>query len=65
MGDEELYERLEPPKTIVVRFGSLKLVAEYSYDGKAKPGCGTKLVARTLSCSIATGYGTRPRPQSR
>ncbi len=45
--DEELYERLEPPKTIVVRFGYMKLVGEFPYDGDAKPGCGSKLVART------------------
>lgn len=47
MTDEELYARLEPPKTIVVRFGAMKLVGEYPYDGDAKPGCGSKLVART------------------
>ncbi len=47
MTDEEIYERLEPPRTIVVKFGYLKLVAEYPYDGDAKPGCGSKLVART------------------
>jgi cell fate regulator YaaT (PSP1 superfamily) len=47
MTDEELYERLEPPSTVVVRFGFLKLVAEYPYDGEVTPGCGTKLVART------------------
>jgi cell fate regulator YaaT (PSP1 superfamily) len=47
MNDEEIYARLEPPKTIVIRFGHLKHVAEYPYDGNAKPGCGSKLVART------------------
>lgn len=47
MSDEEAYARLEPPKTIVVRFGLMKLVGEYPYDGTAKPGCGSKLVART------------------
>ncbi len=47
MTDEELYARLEPPKTIVVRFGSMKMVGEYPYDGDAKPGCGSKLVVRT------------------
>jgi hypothetical protein len=39
--------RLKPPKTIVVRFGRMKLVGEFPYDGDAKPGCGSKLVART------------------
>ncbi len=47
MSDEEIYARLEPPKTIVVRFGYMKLVGEFPYDGAAKPGCGSKLVART------------------
>ena len=28
MSDEELYAQLKPPKTIVVRFGSMKLVGE-------------------------------------
>lgn len=48
MSDEEIYARLEPPKTIVVKFGAMKLVGEFSYDGDAKPGCGSKLVARTI-----------------
>lgn len=47
MSDEEIYAALEPPKTIVVRFGSMKLVGEYPYAGDAKPGCGSKLVVRT------------------
>lgn len=47
MTDEEIYARLEPPKTIVIRFGSMKMVGEYPYDGDAKPGCGSRLVART------------------
>ncbi len=45
--DEEVYAALAPPSSIVVRFGSMKLVAELPYDGDAKPGCGSKLVART------------------
>jgi cell fate regulator YaaT (PSP1 superfamily) len=45
--DEEIYERLKPPTSIVVRFGSVKLIGEYPYDGDAKPGCGSKLVVRT------------------
>ena len=47
MSDEEVYARLEAPKTIVVKYGHLKLVAEFPYDGSAKPGCGSKLIART------------------
>jgi cell fate regulator YaaT (PSP1 superfamily) len=47
MTDEEIYERLQPPDTVVVRFGYLKLIGEYPYEGETTPGCGTKLVART------------------
>ncbi len=45
--DREAYERLKPPTSIVVRFGAMRLVGEYPYDGDAKPGCGSKLVVRT------------------
>lgn len=45
--DEEQYALLKPPSSIVVRFGVLKMVGEYPYDGDAKPGCGSKLVVRT------------------
>ena len=47
MSDDEIYERLTPPKTIVVKFGRLRNVGEYPYEGDAKPGCGSKLTART------------------
>ena len=47
MSDQEVYERLKPPTTIVVRYGVMRLVAEYPYNGDATPGCGSKLVART------------------
>lgn len=47
MSDAERYARLESPSTIVVRMGSMRRVAEYPYSGDAKPGCGSKLVART------------------
>ncbi|MEM9560464.1 MAG: regulatory iron-sulfur-containing complex subunit RicT [Planctomycetota bacterium] len=45
--DREAYERLNAPKTIVVRFGTMKLVGEFPYKGEAKPGCGSKIVVRT------------------
>lgn len=47
MSDAEILERLESPKSIVVRFGAMRLVGEYPYNGDAKPGCGSKLVVRT------------------
>ncbi len=45
--DRKIYERLEPPKSIVVRYGHQRMIAELPYDGDAKPGCGSKLVVRT------------------
>jgi cell fate regulator YaaT (PSP1 superfamily) len=46
--DKKTYEALQPPKTVVVRFGAMKLIGEFPYDLKAKPGCGSKLVVRTF-----------------
>jgi len=45
--DAETYARLKPPSSIVVKFGSMRLIGEYPYDGEAKPGCGSKIVVRT------------------
>ena len=45
--DRKRYEQLQPPATIVCRYGHQKRIAELPYDGQAKPGCGTKLVIRT------------------
>lgn len=45
--DRAAYEALKPPRSLVVRYGSMKLVGEFPYDGKAKPGCGSKIVVRT------------------
>ena len=42
--DRKIYEALEPPKTIVVRYGYQRKIAELPYSGDAKPGCGSKLV---------------------
>lgn len=45
--DRKAYEKLKAPKSIVVRFGLMKMVGEFPYDGDAKPGCGSKLIIRT------------------
>lgn len=45
--DQEVYERLRPPTSIVVRFGHAQMIGEYPYDGTDRPGCGSKLVVRT------------------
>jgi len=44
---EEQLDLIEAPETIVVGFGSLKMVGEYKQAGGIKAGCGSKLVART------------------
>ena len=44
---EEQHAALEPPKTIVVRFGVMGMVGEYPQNSGIKPGCGSKLVVRT------------------
>jgi cell fate regulator YaaT (PSP1 superfamily) len=45
--DQEAYEKLKAPTSLVVRFGALKMVGEFPYSGEAKPGCGSKVVVRT------------------
>ncbi|HYD00905.1 MAG TPA: regulatory iron-sulfur-containing complex subunit RicT, partial [Phycisphaerales bacterium] len=45
--DAEAYAALAAPKTIVVRYGAMKMVGEFPSDTGIKPGCGSKLVART------------------
>src|SRR5690606_23892522 len=48
--DRAVYERLEAPKTIVVRFGAMKMIGEFPWknEGGAKPGCGSKIVIRSF-----------------
>jgi cell fate regulator YaaT (PSP1 superfamily) len=46
--DRKTYEAMLPPKTVVARFGAMKMIGEFPYDGKAKPGCGSKLIVRTF-----------------
>jgi len=45
--DRRILEAIEPPKSIVVRFGFQKLVAELPYTGDTVLGCGSKLIIRT------------------
>ena len=45
--DRKAYETLQAPTSIVIRYGFMRLVAELPYDGQDKPGCGSKIVART------------------
>jgi cell fate regulator YaaT (PSP1 superfamily) len=46
--DRLAYEALKAPKSLVVRFGSIKMIGEFPYDGTVKPGCGSKVVVRTF-----------------
>ena len=43
----DAYARLNAPTSIVVRFGAMRMVGEFPYDGDVKPGCGSRLVVRT------------------
>jgi len=45
--EREAYEKLKAPKTLVVRFGAMKMVGEFPWDSTEKPGCGSKIVVRT------------------
>lgn len=45
--DRKIYDQLEAPKSMVVRYGYQKLIGEFAYGGDVKPGCGSKLVLRT------------------
>ena len=58
--DRKIYERLQPPKTMVVRFGSMRLVGEFPYKGDAKPGCGSKLVVRTTAAQNSARCSPAP-----
>lgn len=46
--DRDDYAALQPPKTIVVRFGLMRFIGEFPYAGSAKPGCGSRIVVRTF-----------------
>lgn len=45
--DQKVYAALSVPKTLVVRFGFMKMVGEFPYQGDIKPGCGSKIVVKT------------------
>jgi len=45
--DRLAYEKLKVPKSIVVRFGVMRLIGEFAYNESAIPGCGSKVVVRT------------------
>lgn len=45
--DREHHAKMAAPETVVVRFGKMKLIGEYRYDGDVKPGCGSKILVKT------------------
>ncbi len=45
--DQAAYDALQAPTTMVVRYGAMRMIGEFTHDGDAKPGCGSKLVVRT------------------
>lgn len=45
--DRKAREALKPPKTVVVRYGYMKEIGEFPYNGDQVLGCGTKLIVRT------------------
>jgi len=54
LAEHEAQQRLEQaardaaPKTMVVRFGFMKMIGEFPYSGEIRPGCGSKIVVRTF-----------------
>jgi len=42
--DRKAYEALKAPKTMVVRFGVMKMVGEFPYSCSVNPGCGSMIV---------------------
>src|SRR5688500_2875853 len=38
---------LKPPSSLVVRYGYMRMMGEFPYDGDTRPGCGAKVVIRT------------------
>jgi cell fate regulator YaaT (PSP1 superfamily) len=38
---------LKPPTSLVVRYGNMRMMGEFPYDGDTRPGCGAKVVIRT------------------
>jgi len=46
---EDRRSRAEPEatKTVVVRFGAMRLIGEYPFRASIRPGCGSRLICRT------------------
>jgi len=46
--EQEALSKLKPPKTVVCRFGAMKLIGEFRFGLDVTPGCGSRLVVRTF-----------------
>jgi cell fate regulator YaaT (PSP1 superfamily) len=40
-------QAVRPPSSLVVRYGHMRMMGEFAYDGDVRPGCGAKVVIRT------------------
>jgi len=45
--DAKRREDSAKPDTVVVRYGRMRQIGEYTYKGDVRPGCGSKMVVRT------------------
>jgi len=45
--EEQRSKRDQLPSTIVVQYGRMKMVGEFPFGGRVRPGCGSKIVVRT------------------
>ena len=46
--EEKILQSLKSPTTVVVRYGFLKQIGEFPFDGDKIIGCGSKLVIKTI-----------------
>lgn len=50
LDDDDLgrLEKKKAPKTLVVRYGAMKMIGEFPFKSDTVPGCGSRLVVRTF-----------------
>src|SRR6266513_5064936 len=49
---------LKPPSSLVVRYGHMRMMGEFPYDGDTRPGCGAKVVIHTRRGTELAEVGT-------
>ena len=65
MTEQELYDQLEPPKTIVVRFGSMKMIGEFPQVGGQRCELGLDSVVGRDGHARECATTRPPRPTTR